>query len=202
MTCSFLLFLFLLPFPFRETCVCAFHQIRPSFSNYHTITSYKATNQITVETNTSKHKLTHNLCSNPLSSCSLCNSTNLSHFAMFFLAVRTKSSIVLPTSPFFFFSEKSHCPLLSQSQNKSLWIIHHSSFSITIHHQLPSLYYLPVPLLLNDPSAGSPTDTLLRLLLPLDIKVQILSDVLCLHHIAAIQTTTQPSTIFTALPNR
>ena len=63
------------------------------------------------------HKLTHNLCSNPLSSCSLCNSTHLSHFAMFFLAVRTKSSIVLPT--FLFFPLK------------------HLSFSCLPHHQLP-----------------------------------------------------------------
>ena len=38
----------------------------------------------------------------------------------------------------------------------------------------------------NDPSAGSPTDTLLRLLLPLDNKVQMFSkkntSVLSIHH--------------------
>ena len=33
----------------------------------------------------------------------------------------------------------------------------------------------------NDPSAGSPTDTLLRLLLPLDNKVQMFSSTLLWH---------------------
>ena len=41
-------------------------------------------------------------------------------------------------------------------------------------------------IIINDPSAGSPTDTLLRLLLPLDNKVQMFSkkntSVLSIHH--------------------
>ena len=48
--------------------------------------------------------------------------------------------------------------------------------------------------IINDPSAGSPTDTLLRLLLPLDNKVQILFNKKYRY--------LSSSNIFTGLPNR
>ena len=82
-----------------------------------------------------------------------------------------------------------HCiayfPFLSTLNTFPFLVFHITNYLNCLSYTIPfplnlKLYYLPVHQTLNDPSAGSPTDTLLRLLLPLDIKVQILSAVLCM----------------------
>ena len=91
---------------------------------------------------------------------------NLSYFATFFIVMRAKISIVeIITHNYvnYFFL--------------NIFIIFIFIFIIFIYLKLNKLkkintIYTPFN---NDPSAGSPTDTLLRLLLPLDNKVQMFS---------------------------
>ena len=113
-----------------------------------------------------------------------CNSHYVSHFAAFFIVARAKISVVESFGYLFFFSEESGdmsqrkmalalclvcvCVCLRvtrESANKSTASAaqtKRSEFAERIDHS-------------NDPSAGSPTETLLRLLLPLGDKVHSIS---------------------------
>ena len=143
----------------------------------------------TVETNTSKHYSSPTICVQTL--CLLVRSA----IPLTYHTLLCSSSLWEPSHPLY-------C-LLSFSFHLNTFpflVFHITNYLNCLSYTIPfplylKLYYLPVHQTLNDPSAGSPTDTLLRLLLPLDIKVQILSAVLCMNHKAT-------STIFTALPNR
>lgn len=78
-----------------------------------------------------------------------CNSHYLSHLAAFFIDSRAKISIVMSSKNKFFSTSTSTTITKSQPLPKQ--------------HKQPFYY--------NDPSAGSPTETLLRLHLPLNDKI-------------------------------
>ncbi|KAK1350717.1 (northern house mosquito) hypothetical protein [Heracleum sosnowskyi] len=73
-----------------------------------------------------------------------CNSHQVSHFATFFIDARAEISVVESRCVL----ERRRCPLTGCKRHSAI-----AGFD-------------------NDPSAGSPTETLLRLLLPLNDKVQ------------------------------
>jgi|SRR6185369_7700033 len=86
-----------------------------------------------------------------------CNSHYVSHFAAFFIDARAKRSIA--ESCLYFFSEEKKqllkkTTVQDSSQSKKAAFFKCRQFRSN-----------------NDPSAGSPTETLLRLLLPLDDQV-------------------------------
>ena len=111
----------------------------------------------TVETNTSKHK-TH--------------PQSVFKTSFFLFALQFSKLITL-------------CYVLPRCENQVIHCLAYFPFSLSFHfllvfsqlHNNTSTTKVLASLntLVNDPSAGSPTDTLLRLLLPLDIKVQLLS---------------------------
>lgn len=131
-----------------------------------------------------------------------CNSHQVSHFATFFIDARTKISVA--ESRFTLIShaliahhqrtEDFRSPsFLSLAQDRRLggfW--KHRCFS------LENNKFTVILGLVNDPSAGSPTETLLRLLLPLNDKVQWTS-----HDVAGGEPPTSPrSEHFTGPFNR
>ena len=96
-----------------------------------------------------------------------CNSHYISHFAVFFIVARAKISVV------------KSCFELNQVANGH-WLQWRFKDK-KAHHQIQVVHLYPMAetnsstglvwIGVNDPSAGSPTETLLRLLLPLDDKV-------------------------------
>ena len=135
-----------------------------------------------------------------------CNSHYVSHFAAFFIVARAKISVVESFGYLFFFSEESGdmsqrkmalalclvcvCVCLRvtrESANKSTGSAaqtKRSEFAERIDHS-------------NDPSAGSPTETLLRLLLPLGGRVYRSS-----RRKSAETANSRQSQRFTSTPNR
>ena len=134
----------------------------------------------------------HNMRSSPCRFTEICNSQCLSHFAAPFIVVRTETSIAESCN------EKNgrshwqvmtlkrhagqrqqetcrrrqlncmpHCPRASECRKECQHrnpYIHTQTLTRTMHRGI-------VGTCANDPSAGSPTETLLRLLLPLSDKV-------------------------------
>ena len=93
-----------------------------------------------------------------------CNSHCLSHFAAFFIDMGTKISIVEKFIMFLFYIHQSILRVVRR---------HKFSFRQSAHMTIQVVIIRSIDV--NDPSAGSPTETLLRLLLPLDDKVYLIS---------------------------
>ena len=95
---------------------------------------------------------------------------NLSYFATFFIVMRAKISIVeIITHNYVNYLFKIF--LLFLFLFIYYFYFHLFKFKLNKLKKINTIY---TPFI-NDPSAGSPTDTLLRLLLPLDNKVQMFS---------------------------
>lgn len=91
---------------------------------------------------------------------------NLSYFATFFIVMRAKISIVEIIT--------HNYVILFFLNIFKLFFIFIFYFHLFKLNKLKKINTIYTPFI-NDPSAGSPTDTLLRLLLPLDNKVQMFS---------------------------
>ena len=92
----------------------------------------------------------------------VCNSHYLSRFAAFFIDARTKRSVV-ETFDFLFFRQNVIKWFLLLAAAKQSVTISQTAKQLQIHRCNMNLN--------NDPSAGSPTETLLRLVLPLNDQV-------------------------------
>ena len=128
----------------------------------------------------------HNMRSSPCRFTEFCNSQCLSHFAAPFIVVRTETSI----------AESCELHMACHQQNAASndlryavavgtngYVLHpvqpttrehlHGEPECTSPHRLHRrIHKSVIGTCANDPSAGSPTETLLRLLLPLNDKVR------------------------------
>ena len=128
----------------------------------------------------------HNVCSSPCRLTEFCNSQCLSHFAAPFIVARTETSIAKSCELFiaypidWMWKQILICSTLRQWVWTSMFNISSNPSPVSIckgtHASIPKQTSQKNPQSVvcacaNDPSAGSPTETLLRLLLPLSDKV-------------------------------
>ena len=128
----------------------------------------------------------HNMRSSPCRFTEFCNSQCLSHFAAPFIVVRTETSIAESCDLCMTISidRRLHQSDLSYAVavGTNEYVIHHVHPTTREHmHGEPEctsphtthrrIHKSDIGTCANDPSAGSPTETLLRLLLPLSDKV-------------------------------
>jgi hypothetical protein len=111
----------------------------------------------------------------------VCNSHPISSFTMFFIVIEAKASIIqLCFARRSWTTTPPHLVVVVPTPQKKNRLYARSTLGTTRH---------PHKKILNDPFAGSPTKTLLRLLLPTDRKVQLISPKNRVHQVhLAIQS--------------